>query len=136
MSDWHLIDHDVITGRKKYMQIDRDSKVIHIRETMPVDAILEANKTEANDWQHTGGWGARKLGAVVAKVPLILDNAWKKAAGYDPTKSGAYDQNKYNSFLDDIDYRHIRTGGGKIGKQLAPVSVNKVKLKKLIAAAP
>ena len=117
MSDWHLFDHDLLTGRKKYMKIENN--ILHIRETMPVDAVLEANKRDANDWQSNGGWRAAKRGAVVARVPLILDNAWKKASGYDPGKGGGYDRDKYNSFLDDIDYRHIRTGGGRIGKRKA-----------------
>lgn len=119
-SDWHLFDHDPLTGRKKYCKID--DGLIHIRETMPVDAILETNKREANDWQSNGGWSAAKRGAVVARVPLILDNQLKKAAGYDPTKSGLYDKDKYNALLDDIDYRHLRTGGGKIGRRKADIS--------------
>jgi len=114
MSDWHLFDVDALTRRRKYMKIE--DGLLHIRETMPVDEILEANKRDANAWR---GWKAAKYGAVVARVPLILDNAWKKASGFEPGKSGAYDRDKYNSFLDDIDFRHIRTGGGRIGKRKA-----------------
>lgn len=118
MSDWMLFDFDPLTQRRKYMKLE--DGLLHVRETMPVDAVIESNKREANDWQARGGWKAAKKGAVVARVPLILDNAWKKASGFDPTKGGTYDADKYNSFLDDIDYRHIRTGGGKIGKRKAP----------------
>ncbi len=117
MSDWHLFDYDPITQRRKYMKMADGS--LHIRETMPVEAVLEANKRDANSWQDNGGWKAAKRGAVIARVPLILDNEWKKAAGYDPKKGGTYDRDKYSSFLDDIDYRHIRTGGGRIGKRKA-----------------
>lgn len=115
MADWHLFDFDPITQRKKYMKIE--DGLLKIRETMPVDAVIEANKIEANDWQSKGGWAAATRGAVVARVPLILDNAWKKASGYNPHSGGEYDRDKYNSFLDDIDYRHLRTGGGRIGKR-------------------
>lgn len=128
-SDWHLFDHDILTGRKKYMKID--DGLLHIRETMPVDAIFEENKAEANNWQ---GWSAAKYGAVVAKVPLILDNNLKKAAGYDPRKGGWYDQDKYNSFLDDSDYRHVRTGGGKIGRKRVEAVARKSNIAKLIGA--
>jgi len=114
MADWHLFDFDPLTRRRKYMKIEAGR--LHIRETMPVDEIIEANKQDANAWR---GWKAAKYGAVVARVPLILDNAWKKASGLDPARSGEYDRDKYNSFLDDIDFRHIRTGGGRIGKRKA-----------------
>ncbi|MBY0512037.1 MAG: hypothetical protein K2P94_18015 [Rhodospirillaceae bacterium] len=117
MADWLLFDVDPLTRRKKYMKLE--DGLLHIRETMPVDEVLEANKRDANDWQGNGGWKAARRGAVVARVPLILDNAWKTASGYDPAKGGGYDRDKYNTFLDDIDYRHIRTGGGRIGKRKA-----------------
>lgn len=119
MSDWHLFDYDPITQRRKYMKIE--DGLLRIRETMPVDAVIEQNKKEANDWQSNGGWKAARRGAVVARVPLVLDNQWKKASGYDPTKGGDYDRDRYNKFLDDIDYRHMRTGGGRIGKRKAMI---------------
>jgi hypothetical protein len=112
MADWQLFDVDPLTQRKKYMKIE--DGLLHIRETMPVEEILEANKEDAKAWR---GWSAAPFGAVVARVPVILDNAWKKASGYVTGAGGEYDQDKYNSFLDDIDYRNIRTGGGRIGKR-------------------
>ena len=36
-------------------------------------------------------WKAAPFGAVVARVPLILDNAWKKASGFVPGSGGEYD---------------------------------------------
>jgi len=117
MSDWFLFDADPLTQRKKYMKIE--DGLLHIRETMPVDAVIEANKRDANEWQSNGGWKAAKFGAVVARVPLILDNVWKKASGYNPANGGEYDRDKYNTFLDDIDFKHVRTGGGRMGKRRA-----------------
>lgn len=118
--EWMELEHDPYTQQTKWVKF-HDGKCT-VRVTQP-DALtwemLEINKREANEWQDRGGWKKAKHGAVIAKVPTILDTQFKRAAGYDPTKGGAYDINKYNSFLDDIDYKHLRTGGGKIGKRKA-----------------
>lgn len=117
-TDWHELDYDPLTMQTKWVKIE-DGKAT-IRVTQP-DALtykmLEENKREANDWQDKGGWTAAKLGAVVARVPSIIDNELKRKAGYNPAVSGWYDRDKYNGFLDDPDYRHFRTGGGKIGRR-------------------
>lgn len=121
-SRWKFLEYDAFTQQTKWYQTEGEPphQLLHIRVTQPdalTYAMLEGNKREANDWQSNGGWGAAKLGAVVAKVPTIIDTELKKKAGYNPLVSGWYDQNKYNSFLDDIDYQHLRTGGGRIGRR-------------------
>lgn len=121
-TSWHVLEHDPMTQQTKWVKIE--DGLAHIRITQPDELtyqMLEINKREANEWQANGGWGAAKKGAVVARVPTIIDNELKRKAGYDPTVSGWYDKDKYNSFLDDIDYRHFRTGGGKIGRKKAAV---------------
>lgn len=117
--DWTLFEYDPVTQRRKYMKITGSgaSQLLHVRETMPCDAIIEANKVEANEWKAKGGWKAAKHGAVVARVPVTLENEFKRMSGYEP-RTGQYDRNKYNAILDDSDYRHLRTGGGKLGKRL------------------
>jgi len=118
--NWYLLSRDPVTHKSTYMKIE--DGLMHFRTTVPdwiVAQNIEKNKREANEWKSTGGWSARKYGGVVASIPSVLDGELKKKAGYDPTKSGWYDIDKYNSFLDDIDYSHLRTGGGKIGKRKA-----------------
>jgi hypothetical protein len=46
MADWLLFDFDPLTQRKKYMKLE--DGLMHIRETMPVDAVLEANKRDVS----------------------------------------------------------------------------------------
>lgn len=116
---WHVLEHDPFTHTTKWVKFE-DGKAT-IRTTIPdwlANQIVELNKKEQNEWDFTGGWSTRKTGAVVARVPQIMDTEFKKKAGYDPKKGGWFDQDKYNSFLDDPDYRHLRTGGGKIGKRI------------------
>lgn len=134
--NWHLINYDPVTFKSTYMKIDEG--LMTFRTTIPewlALQIIEKNKREANEWQASGGWRARKFGGVVASIPEILDTELKKKSGYDPRKGGFYDQDKYNSFLDDIDYRHLRTGGGKIGKRKAAANGIQSRLKKLILPA-
>lgn len=118
-TSWHKLDYSPLTLQTKWVKFE-DGKA-HIRITQP-DALtyqmLEANKREANDWDHKGGWSACRLGAVVARVPTIIDTELKKKAGYEPAKSGWYDKAKYNSFLDDPDYKHFRTNTGKVGRSV------------------
>ena len=125
-TNWHMLEHDPMSQQTKRVKIE-DGKAT-IRITQP-DALtyqmLEANKREANEWQGKGGWGACKYGAVVARVPTIIDNELKRKAGYNPAVSGWYDKDKYNSFLDDPDYKHFRTGGGKIGRRATPLTLAK-----------
>lgn len=131
---WHHLETCPVSHETKWVKFE--DGVMTIRTTIPewlALQIIENNKAEANAWK---GWSAAKQGAVVARVPLILDNELKKKAGYDPTKGGDYDQDKYNSFLDDIDYRHLRTGGGKIGKRKADVAFSPKRMKKLLNMKP
>ncbi len=135
-TSWHVLKHDPVTHKTIWVKFDEG--LVTIRETIPdwlATAILEKNKQEANDWQSKGGWKKAKLGAVVASIPTIIDTQFKKAAGWNPSKSGHYDLNKYNSFLDDIDYRHLRTGGGKIGRRKAEMPMTPTRLAKVIGAS-
>jgi hypothetical protein len=115
-SDWMFVETDPFTHVSLYIRVRSDG-MIDARHTLPkwaVDAIMEDAKQKALAWQ---GWDKAKHGAVVAQIPTILDDEFKRQAGYDPTKGGWYDKDKYNAILDDSDYRHFRTGGGKIGRR-------------------
>jgi hypothetical protein len=119
---WAVLEHDPYTQQTKWVKFH--DGLCTVRVTQPDELtwqMLEINKREANEWQDKGGWKKAKNGAVIAKVPTIMDTEFKRKAGYDPSKGGWYDQDKYNSFLDDIDYKHLRTGGGKIGKRKAMI---------------
>ncbi len=120
-SSWKWFDFDPVTFTTTYVKFD-DGKIT-FRKTIPdwlATQILEENQAKAKMFDENGGWAGAKSGAVIANVPDILDQEFKRKSGFDPTKSGWYDRDKYNSFLDDSDYRFLRTGGGKIGRKKAP----------------
>jgi hypothetical protein len=132
-TDWELMIDNPITLQKTYAKWNGNNLII--RETIPAwlaQQMLDENKLRANSWT---GWSG-KSGAVVASIPNNIDQELKRASGYDPTKGGWYDKDKYNSLLDDSDYAYLRTGGGKIGKKKAQVAVNQQKLKKIIGVTP
>lgn len=133
-SSWHWFDYDAITFKTTYVKFGDDNR-IHFLETIPdwlATRILEENKEKAKQFTENGGWAGAKYGAIVANVPDIIDQEFKRKAGFDPTKGGWYDRDKYNSFLDSSDYAHLRTGGGKIGKRKAPGLGIQSRLKKLV----
>lgn len=119
-SSWKFLETDPVTHKTLYFRTVGDK--IQIRETIPMwlaTAMIEDNKRKAADFHDNGGWKGAKKGAVVAAVPHHIDQHLKAMSGFDPSKGGEYDRVKYNSFLDDIDYAKLRTGGGKIGKRKA-----------------
>lgn len=122
-TSWFPFDYDEVTFTSTYVKFDENG-LIHFRKTIPgwlADQILDENKDKAKHFNENGGWKGAKGGAVVAQVPNILDQQFKRASGYDPAKGSWYDQKKYNSFLDDPDYAYLRTGGGRIGTRKASV---------------
>lgn len=134
-TEWVFFNYDPLTLKTILVKFEGDK--IHFRESIPLwlaQQMMEENKLRAKEFDASGGWKAKqfKKGAVIASVPHHIDQQFKKAAGYDPTKGGWYDKDKYNSFLDDSDYAYLRTGGGKIGKKKAEVVMNPKKLKRII----
>lgn len=114
-SKWMFFDYDPLTMKTTYIQFE--GKKIHFRETIPqwlAEQMIEENKARAKEF---GDWSKHKKGAVIASIPDHVDQELKRLSGFDPTKGGWYDKTKYNSFLDDSDYAHLRTGGGKIGRK-------------------
>ncbi len=120
--NWHPFDYDPVTMKSTYVRFTETGQV-QFRETIPewlARRIIDENQERAKHFDANGGWAGAKQGAVIANIPHFLDKHFKAMSGQDITKSGAYDEDKYNSFLDDSDYRYLRTGGGKIGKRKAP----------------
>lgn len=116
-SGWMFLEYDPITMKSIYVRSVGDK--IQVKETIPMwlaQRMLDENKRRANEFT---GWAGKKNGGVVAAVPGFMDAHLKSLSGFDPTKGGEYDKDRYNSLLDDSDYRHLRTGGGKIGKRKA-----------------
>ena len=120
--DWHWFDYDELTFKTTYIKFVGDK--VHMQTRIPMwlaRQILEENKAKAKQFDEMGKWKGAKHGAVIANVPDHIDQHFKRLSGYNPTVSGWYDRDKYNSFLDDSDYAYLRTGGGKIGKKKAAV---------------
>lgn len=135
-TNWHPFEHDPVTHKTTYMRFTEDGKV-QIKETIPMwlaTAIMEDNKARAKAFDENGGWKKAKAGAIIAAIPHHLDKHFKEMSGQDISKSGEYDQAKYNSFLDDSDYSNLRTGGGRIGKRLATGLGIKSRLKTSVSA--
>jgi hypothetical protein len=132
-TNWVFFDYDPVTFKTIYTKFENG--LIHIRETIPqwlAEQYLEENKQKAKLFDENGGWKGAKQGAVIANVPDHIDKEFKRLSGWDPTKSGWYDKDKYNSFLDDPDYAALRTGGGKIGRKKAEVVKSTAAIKKVI----
>lgn len=130
-----LVQYEPETFKSLWML--RDGDKLHFKTTIPMflaEKIIEENKEKAKHFNESGGWSRAKGGAVVANIPEHIDHYFKLQSGFDPTKSGWYDRDKYNSFLDDSDYAAFRTGGGKIGRKKREVVVQKTKLAAIIGA--
>lgn len=123
-SPWMVFNYDPVTMKTtlhQYVSTPGGGFSINVRETIPMwlaERMLEENKQKAKLFTENGGWAGARHGAVVANVPDHVDAEFKRLSGWDPTVSGWYDHDKYNSFLDDSDYASLRTGGGKIGKRV------------------
>ena len=105
--EWAVIRHCSITEITTWMK--REGDKIIFRETQPqAYQILEENKYLANNWS---GWSGKKHGAVVARIPIALDNELKRKCGYD---GAGYDKDKMKRLLNDSEYAAFRTGGGKL----------------------
>ena len=116
-SGWMFLEYNPDTYKTTYIRNLGDK--IQVKETIPMwlaQSIIDDNQKRKNEF---GSWAGKKHGAIIAAIPDHIDAQLKQMSGFDPVKGGEYDRQKYNSFLDDIDYAKLRTGGGKIGKRKA-----------------
>lgn len=104
---WAILRYEAETGITTWVKRE-DAKTIRFIETQDSSQILEENAYLHANWD---GWQGRKHGAVVARIPIVEDNALKIKCGYDGAE---YDKKKYNQLLNDIDYRKLRSGGGSL----------------------
>lgn len=104
---WAVLRYDAELGITTWVKRESPT-VIKFMETQDCSQIVEENTYLRNNWD---SWNGRKHGAVVARVPIVTDNELKIKCGYDGSE---YDKKKYNSLLNDIDYRKLRTGGGSL----------------------
>jgi hypothetical protein len=104
--DWAILRHDVETQVTTWVK--RDGTKLHFRETQPVAPIIEQNKKLAGEWR---GWNTKPHGSVVASVPNVVYNQWKRECGFDGVQ---YDKKAMAKKLNDPDNQHFRTGGGRV----------------------
>lgn len=104
---WAIFRYEAETGITTWVKRESPS-IIKFIETQDSTQIVEENAYLRTNWD---GWQGRKHGAVVARIPIVTDNALKIRCGYDGAE---YDKKKYNELLNDIDYRKLRTGGGSL----------------------
>lgn len=108
---WAVLRYDAEIGITTWVrreELGNGKSKIHFMETQDATQIIDENKHLANSWD---GWANKKHGAVVARIPIVTDNEFKRRSGYDGSE---YDQKQYNKLLNDIDYRKLRTGGGSL----------------------
>ena len=101
-------------GIRTYMIFQPDG-VIKIRKTQRVDKIIDRNLAAQSDFA-----GFKKPLTMIASVPIVVDQEFKKRAGFN-NKTGEYDVGKYNSLLDDRDNYKLKTVPKKIGTRKAMI---------------
>ncbi len=99
-------------GIRTYM-IFRPDGLITIRKTQRIDRLIDRNVAAQNDFQ-----GFKRDMALVASVPIIVDQQFKKRAGYDH-RTGNFDRDVYNRQLDDRDNYKLKTVPKRIGHHRA-----------------
>lgn len=109
---WVKFDYNPETQQTKWLKIDDDGKAT-VRITVPQNVInqtLRQNAELDRDWS---GWNGKDVG-LVASIPEQVHTHLIKQCGFDAKAGGQYDRKKYVKLLNDIDYKKLRTGGGKL----------------------
>ena len=98
------------TGVRHYWRDESDGSAT-IVSTQDVAPILEANHAMAS---HNDGYTPSREMRRVGSIPLSLIYLWKSVEGWDPFHRSNAD--RLRKKLDDIDYLHLRTAPGRLGK--------------------
>ncbi len=109
---WVKFDYDPETQQTKWLKIESNGKAT-VRVTAPQSAInstLQTNAELENAWS---GWSGKDVG-MVASIPQQVHSKLIKQCGFDPKSGGQYDRKKYLKLLNDIDFKKLRTGGGRL----------------------
>lgn len=109
---WALLRKDSVTGVETWVQKEpltgSSGYKLNVIETQPnTPAILDHN-ARIKDAQGAD-WTKREHGAIVASVPITIDNELKRQCGWDGFQ---YDREKYRKLLNDRDFRKLRTVDG------------------------
>lgn len=109
---WSLLRYDPETQVETWVQkehISGGGYKLHVMEVQKnIPEILEHN-----DLIRAGqgdNWAKQKHGAVVASVPIAIDNELKRQCGWDGME---YDKKKMNKILNDRDYSKLKTVNGR-----------------------
>jgi hypothetical protein len=104
---WYLLKHDPETGARVEAKYDSLTGAVTIRESQPIEPILEQNLVDRNEWT---GWRGKKHGAIVSRIPVKIHNELKKQSGFDGVE---YDRKYMNKLLQDRDYRKLQVVPGR-----------------------
>ena len=109
---WVKFDYDPETHQEKSLKINDDGTAT-VRVTVPqwaINQMLRANAEHESNWS---GWRGKDVG-MVASIPQQVYGNLVKECGFDPKRGGHYDRKKFTKLLNDIDYKKLRTGGGRL----------------------
>lgn len=95
-------------GIRTWMIFEHKSGKMIIRKTQRVDHTLDVNHE-----QRANGYKRNAPMRQVARIPLVEHRKLLERCGLE---NGEYDQAKFNAFLDDSDYKRLKTIDGKIGR--------------------
>lgn len=104
--DWFVSS----AGVQYTTEMDQMTGEMVVRGYQDVYAILEANQAMFNE---NKGYTPDKSMQRCASVPLILRNKIMIEEGWDPYRPDLYPE-RFKRLMNDIDYRKLRTGGGRV----------------------
>jgi len=104
-----LVKKDVATGKETWAHFDEDGKII-FESTQNVDALLNQNKSERNDYRADSLIGnTQKHHQKVAEIPTALYHQLIQELGQPKDNPKGC-----KKWLNDYDNRFFRTSGGKV----------------------
>ena len=104
-----LVKKDVATGKETWAHYDEDGKII-FESTQNVDALLNQNKSERNDYRADSLIGnTQKHHQKVAEIPTALYHQLIQELGQPKDNPKGW-----KKWLNDYDNRFFRTSGGKV----------------------
>lgn len=106
-----LVTRDPVTGRETWCHITNDKGAEFVFETTePVDALIDANQREANEWQANSLIGhTQKHRMKIAELPATLYHELR--ARFGPPSLNSRD---WARWFNDPDNRKFKTWGGRL----------------------
>ena len=118
-----LIDYDPVTLTAVWHDYDESSDETHIFEVQDIEPLIESNTIIQNhDSGHGMGLNAYSRKGIkeswwhIARIPNAIQLAWRTKYGVNLTLWGRDDwtTKKIKKLLNDPEWRHLRTGLGRI----------------------